>query len=170
MPNVLLTFEEIADLFHCDAAAARSLVIENQWERRRWVDGLPRVQVPPEVAHQFMLNYAAKFEQHLPPARECDAATISDSAASAGGIGYGTAIAEQASGLAPVSRTPAQMDAISDLNSAMTEENAASGKRLDDQARAADNRAGFFRFNDQRSSPAVAQRAAAMARRSAVAA
>jgi len=66
MPNVLLTFEEIADLFHCDSAGARSLVIQNQWERRRWADGLPRVQVPPEVAHQFMLHYAAKFEH--PPA------------------------------------------------------------------------------------------------------
>ena len=88
MPNVSLTFEEIADLFHCDAAAARSLVIQNQWERRRWADGLPRVQVPPEVAHQFMLNYAAKFEQHLPPARASDAATISRSVASAGAIGW----------------------------------------------------------------------------------
>jgi hypothetical protein len=74
MPNVLLTFEEIADLFDCDAAAARSLVIQNQWERRRWSDGLPRVQVPPEVAHQFMLHYAAKFENL--PTRECDAIAI----------------------------------------------------------------------------------------------
>jgi hypothetical protein len=110
MPNVLLTFEEIADLFHCDATAARTLVIENQWERRRWADGLPRVQVPPEVAHQFMLNYAAKFE--LPPARECDAATISGPVASAGATGCGTAIAEQVRGFEPVSRTLAQLDAI----------------------------------------------------------
>jgi hypothetical protein len=88
MPNVLLTFEEIADLFHCDATAARSLVIQNQWERRRWADGLPRVLVPPEVAHQFMLNYAAKFEHHLTPARECDAATISCPVAPAGAIGW----------------------------------------------------------------------------------
>jgi hypothetical protein len=88
MPNVSLTFEEIADLFHCDAVAARSLVIQNQWERRRWADGLPRVQVPPEVAHQFMLNYAAKFEQHLPQARECDVATISCPVASAGAMSF----------------------------------------------------------------------------------
>jgi len=88
MPNVSLTFEEIADLFHCDPAAARSLVIQNQGERRRWADGLPRVQVPPEVAHQFMLNYAAKFEQHLPPARASDAATIACPVASAGAIGW----------------------------------------------------------------------------------
>jgi len=88
MPNVLLTFEEIADLFHCDAVAARSLVIQNQWERRRWADGLPRVQVPPEVAHQFMLNYAARFEQHVPQARESHAAAISCPLASAGTIGW----------------------------------------------------------------------------------
>ena len=82
MPNVLLTFEEIADLFHCDSAGARSLVIQNQWERRRWADGLPRVQVPPEVAHQFMLHYAAKFEH--PPAHERDAAVISATVGSGG--------------------------------------------------------------------------------------
>jgi hypothetical protein len=98
MPNVLLTFEEIADLFQCDPAAARSLVIQNQWERRRWADGLPRVQVPPEIAHQFMLNYAAKFEQHLPPPRECDAATISGPVASAG---CDTAIPKKSAGRSP---------------------------------------------------------------------
>jgi|SRR5580692_3275124 hypothetical protein len=82
MPNVLLTFEEIADLFHCDSAGARSLVIQNQWERRRWADGLPRVQVPREVAHQFMLHYAAKFEH--PPTHEPDAEMISVPVASGG--------------------------------------------------------------------------------------
>jgi hypothetical protein len=70
MPQIFLTFDEIADLFHCDAAGARSRVIENQWERRRCADGLPRVYVPPEVGHAFMLNYALKFEQRLPAAQE----------------------------------------------------------------------------------------------------
>jgi hypothetical protein len=105
MPNVLLTFEEIADLFQCDAAAARSLVIENQWERRRWVDGRPRVQVPPEVAHQFMLNYAAKFEQHLPAAREYDAKMTLNTVGSAGGTEFSTGIAKQVPGFGPVNRT-----------------------------------------------------------------
>ena len=76
MPYVLLTFDEIADLYHCDAAGTRYLVIENQWERRRWADGLTRVQVPAEVAHQFMLNYAAKYEQHLSMVRGFAAAII----------------------------------------------------------------------------------------------
>jgi hypothetical protein len=66
MPYLFLTFDEIADLFHCDAADARRRVIHNQWERRRWADGLTRVQVPPEVAHQFMLNYAVAFAPGLP--------------------------------------------------------------------------------------------------------
>jgi len=70
MPQIFLTFDEIADLFHCDAAGARSRVIENQWERRRCADGLPRVYVPPEVGHAFMLSYALKFEQRLPAAHE----------------------------------------------------------------------------------------------------
>jgi hypothetical protein len=170
MPNVFLTFEEIADLFHCDAAGARSLVIENQWERRRWVDGLPRVQVPPEVAHQFMLNYAAKFEQHLPPAGERDAATNSGPVASAGASGCGTAIAEQAPGLEPVDRLLAHMDAISDPNPAVMQENVASARKRDDRTGAVNTRVGFFRFDDRRSSHAVTERVAAMARRSAVAA
>jgi hypothetical protein len=74
MPYVFLTFDEIGDLFHCDSASARDRVVENQWERRRWPDGVTRVQVPPEVAHQFMLNYAAEYEQH--PIRENDAASF----------------------------------------------------------------------------------------------
>jgi|HubBroStandDraft_6_1064221.scaffolds.fasta_scaffold164800_2 hypothetical protein len=72
MPYVFLTFDEIADLFHCDAAGARARVINNQWERRRWADGLTRVQVPPEVAHQFMLNYAAKHEECMTSDRGVD--------------------------------------------------------------------------------------------------
>jgi hypothetical protein len=76
MPYVLLTFDEIAELFHCDAAGARSRVIENQWERRRWADGQTRVHVPPEVAHQFMLNYSAQYQQYPSPAGEVGAAII----------------------------------------------------------------------------------------------
>jgi hypothetical protein len=78
MPYLLLTFDEIAELFHCDAADARRRVIHNQWERRRWADGLTRVQVPPEVAHQFMLNYAAKYEPCMPPDHGLDADTTSE--------------------------------------------------------------------------------------------
>jgi hypothetical protein len=74
MPQLWLTFEEIADLFYCDAAGARRRVIANQWERRRYSDGLTRAQLPPEVAHEFMLRYARKHESRGATVDEFDAA------------------------------------------------------------------------------------------------
>jgi hypothetical protein len=62
MAQVWVTFEEIADLFTCDAASARSRVVFNQWERRRCSDGLTRVLLPPEVAHDFMLRHSRKHD------------------------------------------------------------------------------------------------------------
>jgi hypothetical protein len=62
MPQIWLTFEEIADLFYCDIAGARRRVIANQWERRRYSDGVSRVLLPPEVAHEFMLRHKSKHE------------------------------------------------------------------------------------------------------------
>jgi hypothetical protein len=62
MAQVWVTFEEIQDLFTCDAAAARSRVIFNQWERRRCSDGLTRVLLPPELAHEFMLAHSRRHE------------------------------------------------------------------------------------------------------------
>jgi hypothetical protein len=62
MPQLWLTFEEIADLFYCDTAGARRRVIANQWKRRRYHDGITRAQLPPEVAHEFMLRYRTKHE------------------------------------------------------------------------------------------------------------
>jgi hypothetical protein len=65
MAQVWLTFEEIQDLFSCDAADARRRVIANQWERRRCTDGVFRAQLPPEAAHEYMLRYRSR---HEPPA------------------------------------------------------------------------------------------------------
>jgi hypothetical protein len=56
MPQIWLTFEEIADLFYYDTAGARRRVIANQWERRRYSDGVTRALLPSEVAHEFMLK------------------------------------------------------------------------------------------------------------------
>ena len=67
MAQVWLTFEEIQELFSCDAADARRRVIANQWERRRCTDGLFRAELPPEAAHEFMLRYRS---QHQKPAAE----------------------------------------------------------------------------------------------------
>jgi hypothetical protein len=62
VPQIWLTFEEIADLFYCDTAGARRRVIANQWERRRYSDGVSRALLPPEVAHEFMLRHKSKHE------------------------------------------------------------------------------------------------------------
>jgi hypothetical protein len=74
MPQLWLTFEEIGDLFYCDTAGARRRVIANQWERRRYSDGLTRAQLPPEVAHDFMLRYRSERESRGASVDEFDAA------------------------------------------------------------------------------------------------
>jgi methyl-accepting chemotaxis protein len=68
------------------------------------------------------------------------------------------ASAEQATGLEQVNDALAQMDAVTHRNSAMVEENAATARMLDDQARAMDERVSFFRFNDERSGREAAPR------------
>jgi hypothetical protein len=74
MPQLWLTFEEIADLLHCDSTGARHRVIAEQWERRRYNDGVTRVQLPPEVAHDYMLAYAARHEAPVAADPKFDAA------------------------------------------------------------------------------------------------
>jgi hypothetical protein len=91
MPQLWLTFEEIADLFYCDTAAARRRVIASQWERRRYSDGLTRAQLPPEVAHKFMLRYSSKHESRGAPVDDFDAATAGR-APDAGGTKIDTAL------------------------------------------------------------------------------
>jgi hypothetical protein len=74
MPQVWLTFDEIAEYYDCDSAGARSRAIANQWERRRCSDGQFRVQLPPEAGHAFMLNYASMYEPQSAGPDEFDAA------------------------------------------------------------------------------------------------
>jgi hypothetical protein len=74
MAQVWVTFEEIQDLFTCDAASARSRVIFNQWERRRCSDGLTRVLLPPELAHEFMLRHSRSHELCVNSGDEFEAA------------------------------------------------------------------------------------------------
>ncbi|HVZ52962.1 MAG TPA: methyl-accepting chemotaxis protein [Pseudolabrys sp.] len=57
-----------------------------------------------------------------------------------------TASAEQATGLDQITKALAQMDEVTQQNSALVEENAATAKTLEDQARAMDERISFFRF------------------------
>jgi methyl-accepting chemotaxis protein len=76
---------------------------------------------------------------------------------------------EQATGLEQVNKTLAQMDEMTQQNSAMVEENAATAKRLDQQAQAMEERFGLFRFDGQ-SGGAVASRTNATTKQSGVAA
>jgi hypothetical protein len=75
MAQVWLSFDEIQQVLSCDAADARKCVVANQWERRRCGDGLVRVQVPSEVAHDFfMLRDSHQPESRPAPANEFAAA------------------------------------------------------------------------------------------------
>jgi methyl-accepting chemotaxis protein len=76
---------------------------------------------------------------------------------------------EQATGLGQINKALAQMDEVAQKNSALVEENAATAKMLDQQARAMDERVSLFRFDDGRPSGEVAPRTA-KAKRLAVAA
>jgi hypothetical protein len=75
MAQVWLSFDEIQQLFSCDAADARRRVVANQWERRRCTDGLIRDQVPSDVAHDFfMLSYRLQPESRPAPVNEFEVA------------------------------------------------------------------------------------------------
>jgi len=84
--------------------------------------------------------------------------------------GIAAAGIEQAAGLGQINQALAQMDEVAQKNSALVEENAATAKMLDQQARAIDERVGLFRFDDGRSRRAVAPAASAKQKRLAVAA
>jgi hypothetical protein len=58
MPQVWATFEEIAGLYQIDVTSARNLVIENQWERRRYSDGVTRAILPSDAALKLAKGFA----------------------------------------------------------------------------------------------------------------
>src|ERR1700722_7244869 len=75
MAQVWLSFDEIQQVFSCDAADARRRVVANQWERRRCSDGLVRAQVPSDVAYDFfMLQYRREPETRPAPVKDFEAA------------------------------------------------------------------------------------------------
>jgi hypothetical protein len=75
MAQVWLSFDEIQELFSCEAADARRRVVANQWERRRCGDGQVRALVPSQVAHDFfMLRYRHQPESRPAPVNEFEAA------------------------------------------------------------------------------------------------
>jgi methyl-accepting chemotaxis protein len=72
-----------------------------------------------------------------------------------------TASGEQASGIDQVNKALTQMDEVTQQNSALVEENAATAKVLEQQARAMDERVSFFRLDTASHSAAPVRGAAA---------
>jgi hypothetical protein len=63
VPQVWLTYEELAEMFTLDAQTVRSEVIVHGWPRRRCSDALTRVKLPPAAAHEYMVAYAVRAGQ-----------------------------------------------------------------------------------------------------------
>ena len=59
-----------------------------------------------------------------------------------------SASAEQATGIDQVNKALSQMDGVTQQNSALVEENAATAKTLEQQARHMDERISFFNLSD----------------------
>ncbi len=72
-----------------------------------------------------------------------------------------TASGEQSSGIEQVNKALNQMDQVTQQNSALVEENAATAKVLEQQAKAMDERVSFFHVASAAASPVAASRSAA---------
>ena len=62
--------------------------------------------------------------------------------------GIAVASSEQSTGLEQINKALTQMDEVTQQNSALVEENAATAKTLEQQAMAMDERIAFFRLNE----------------------
>jgi hypothetical protein len=80
------------------------------------------------------------------------------------------ASSEKATGLDQINKALAQMDEVTQQNSALVEENAATAKTLEEQARAMDERVAFFLIDEAAAVAHAAPAAVASAPRTAVAA
>jgi len=72
-----------------------------------------------------------------------------------------SASAEQSTGIEQVNKALTQMDEVTQQNSALVEENAATAKTLDQQARAMSDRVAFFQVGDELESQAARSKASA---------
>jgi hypothetical protein len=59
MAQIWLTFEELAAHAECSVERARDEVFTKDWARRQCSDGQTRVKLPPDLAHAYILAYAA---------------------------------------------------------------------------------------------------------------
>lgn len=62
MPQIWLTYDELAEHFRGSGTEAREQVIAAGWDRRRSRDGLTRVKLPPATAIEYMRALARCFE------------------------------------------------------------------------------------------------------------
>ncbi len=60
MPQIWLTYDEMADHFGCSATEARSGAISQGWRRRRCGDGATRVKLLPDLALEYMRAQVVK--------------------------------------------------------------------------------------------------------------
>jgi methyl-accepting chemotaxis protein len=97
-------------------------------------------------------------------------AEIRDSINEVAGVvsGIATASIEQATGIEQVNKALAQMDEVTQQNSALVEENAATAKTLESQSQAMDQQVSFFRI-DEAAATEGSNSASAMRNRSAAA-
>jgi methyl-accepting chemotaxis protein len=80
------------------------------------------------------------------------------------------ASAEQATGIDQINKALTQMDEVTQQNSALVEENAATAKTLEHQAKAMDEQVAFFRIGDTAAGEHTAQPSLASERRPAASA
>jgi methyl-accepting chemotaxis protein len=76
-----------------------------------------------------------------------------------------TASSEQATGIEQVNKALTQMDEVTQQNSALVEENAATAKTLDQQAHAMSERVSFFRVGDEAETRGASEAGLARAQR-----
>jgi hypothetical protein len=61
MPQIWLSYEELAEHLGCAGPRAANHAVSAHWPRRRCSDGLIRTKLPPEEAAIFVRDYAARL-------------------------------------------------------------------------------------------------------------
>ena len=102
---------------------------------------------------QLITNSGSQVKEGVDLVNRAGAALneIVDSIRTVGDIvaGIASASAEQASGLDEINKALTQMDEATQRNSAMVEENAATARTLEDQAKSMDEQVGFFQIDGE---------------------
>jgi hypothetical protein len=57
MPQIWLSYDELAEYLGCTGLAAANFAATAHWSRRRCSDGLTRAKLPPAQAEAFLRHY-----------------------------------------------------------------------------------------------------------------